>query len=152
MAGKQQSGGHSQPKGLTLLGRKSNPCPASPDDARLETFKNAYPRRNYWIHCDCPEFTSLCPITGQPDFGVITIEYIPDRRCIESKSLKLYLFSFRNFGTFYEAAVNRILDDLVKACQPRKACVTGKFSPRGGIAMTVTANYPPPRQQPAKRI
>ena len=145
MAGKHQSGGHSKPKGLTLLGRKINPGPASPAKARLETFKNTYPRRDYWIHCDCPEFTSLCPITGQPDFGVITIEYIPDRRCIESKSLKLYLFSFRNFGTFYEAAVNRILDDLVKACQPRKARVTGKFSPRGGIAMTVTADYPPPR-------
>lgn len=131
--------------GLTLLGRKIGHFPASPDEARLEAFENKYPRRDYWIHFECPEFTSLCPITGQPDFGIIMIDYIPNRRCLESKSLKLYLFSFRNFGTFYEEAVNRILDDLVKACRPRKARVTGKFNPRGGIALTVTAGYPPPR-------
>jgi len=130
--------------GLTLLGRKVKRFPASPAEARLETFTNVHSRRNYWIHCDCPEFTSLCPITGQPDFGAISIEYIPDRRCIESKSLKLYLFSFRNYGTFHEEVVNRILDDLVKVCKPRQARVTGKFNPRGGITITVTAEYPPP--------
>lgn len=130
---------------LTLLGRKVKRPPVSPDEARLETFDNAYPRRKYWIHFLCPEFTALCPITGQPDFGVITLDYVPNRCCLESKSLKLYLFSFRNVGTFHEEAVNRILDDVVKACRPRQARVTGKFNPRGGIALTVTAEYPPPR-------
>ena len=130
--------------GLTLLGRKVKRVPASPADTRLETFANTHSRRDYWIHFDCPEFTALCPLTGQPDFGAITIEYIPARRCIESKSLKLYLFSFRNYGTFHEEVVNRILDDLVKVCQPRQARVTGKFNPRGGITITVTADYPPP--------
>jgi 7-cyano-7-deazaguanine reductase len=130
---------------LTWLGRKTRGFPAAPDRACLETFANQYPRRDYTIHLVCPEFTALCPLTGQPDFGVITIDYVPERRCLESKSLKLYLFSYRNWGTFYESAVNRILDDLVQACRPRKATVSGTFTPRGGIAITVTAAYPPPR-------
>jgi 7-cyano-7-deazaguanine reductase len=132
-------------RGISLLGRNVRECPVSPDKARLESFENKYPRRNYWIHLECPEFTALCPITRQPDFGVITIDYIPGRRCLESKSLKLYLFSFRNIGAFHEEAVNRILDDLVKTCRPRQARVTGKFNPRGGITIAVTAEYPPPR-------
>ena len=134
--------------GLTLLRRPDSPrgrdapIPRSPAKARLETFRNAYPQRDYWIHFECPEFTALCPITGQPDFGAIAIDYIPDRVCLESKSLKLYLFSFRNHGAFHEATVNRILDDLVTICRPRRLRVTGRFNPRGGIAITVTAEHP----------
>ena len=128
--------------GLTLLRRSSAPIPRSPAKARLETFRNACPLRDYWIHFECPEFTALCPVTGQPDFGVITIDYIPDRACLESKSLKLYLFSFRNHGTFHEAAVNRILDDIVSVCRPRRLRVTGRFNSRGGITITVTAEHP----------
>lgn len=128
--------------GLTLLKRSVQNYPDSPDKARLEAFENAYSKRNYWIHFDCPEFTALCPITAQPDFGRITISYIPNKRCLESKALKLYLFSFRNHGTFHEEAVNRILDDIVKAIKPRKAIVKGEFNARGGIALTIEAAYP----------
>lgn len=127
---------------LTLLRQSEGKYPESPDEAKLETFDNQYPDRDYWITFDCPEFTSRCPITNQPDFGKIEIRYIPDRRCIESKSLKLYLFSFRNYGTFHEEAVNRILDDIVAACQPRKVIVNGDFNPRGGIRIKVTVAYP----------
>ncbi len=127
---------------LTILGKSKIKYPVSPDKAKLETFENKYPNRNYWISFDCPEFTSICPVTGQPDFGIITIRYIADKKCIESKSLKLYLFSFRNFATFHEEAVNRILDDIVAACNPRKASVTGEFLPRGGISISVEASYP----------
>ena len=127
--------------GLTQLGRKL-PLPASPDQAKLETFPNAYPHREYWVRFDCPEFTSICPVTGQPDFGRIVIEYVPNRRCVESKALKLYLGAFRQQGAFAEAIVNRILDDLVRACRPRRATVTGDFTPRGGIALRVTASHP----------
>ena len=124
---------------LTLLSRSHTEYPDTPDDARLETFVNAYPGRDYEILFDCPEFTSLCPVTGQPDFGHIRIRYIADKQCIESKSLKLYLYSFRNHHTFHEEAVNRILTDLVKACKPRWMEVNGEFRPRGGIALTITA-------------
>jgi 7-cyano-7-deazaguanine reductase len=127
---------------LTLLKASETHVPASPDEAKLETFANTHPERDYLITLDCPEFTSLCPVTGQPDFGEITIAYVPDKRCVESKSLKLYLFSFRNHGAFHEEVVNRILDDLVAACAPRSARVSGVFSPRGGIAINVTAEYP----------
>lgn len=137
----------SQPKppstrGLTLLKKSRAAAPRSPDEARLESFKNAYPDREYWVHLDCPEFTALCPVTGQPDFARITIRYIPGKRCVESKSLKLYLGSFRNVGTFHEEVVNRILDDLVAAIQPRQAVVKGEFHRRGGIAITVEAAHP----------
>lgn len=127
---------------LTLLKRSRTRIPPSPAQARLETFRNAYPQRDYWIHFECPEFTALCPVTGQPDFGIIAIDYIPDRVCLESKSLKLYLASFRNTGAFHETAVNRIMDDLMAACRPRRLRVTGRFNPRGGIAITVTAEHP----------
>ena len=127
---------------LTILGKSKIKYPTSPDKAKLETFENKYSSRNYWISFDCPEFTSICPVTAQPDFGIITIRYIADKKCIESKSLKLYLFSFRNFATFHEEAVNRILDDVVKTCNPRKASVTGEFLPRGGISICVEASYP----------
>ena len=127
--------------GITLLRENESRYPDSPDQAKLETFKNRYQNRDYWITFDCPEFTSRCPITNQPDFGNITIQYIPDEKCVESKSLKLYLFSFRNYGTFHEEVVNRILDDMVAACQPREAIVYGDFNPRGGISIKVEAKY-----------
>ena len=131
-----------QPDKLTLLKKSKTKYPASPDKAKLEAFKNSHPKRDYWIEFDCPEFTAICPVTGQPDFGHITIEYIPDKLCIESKSLKLYLFSFRNYGIFHEETVNRILDDVVKTIKPREAIVSGEFNPRGGIAINVEASYP----------
>jgi 7-cyano-7-deazaguanine reductase len=137
----------SKHSGLTLLTRSRQAYPDSPDKARLEAFENAYPKRDYWVHFDCPEFTCLCPITAQPDFGHITIRYIPNKLCLESKSLKLYLFSFRNHGTFHEEVVNRILDDVVKAIKPRQVQVKGVFNPRGGIGITVEAVYPEIRGQ-----
>lgn len=105
----------------------------------LETFPNPRPERDYEIQIRCPEFTSVCPKTGQPDFGEIQIVYTPDAACIELKSLKYYLQSFRNQGIFYEAVTNRILDDLIAACQPRRMRITGAFSARGGITTTVVA-------------
>lgn len=128
--------------GLSLLGQSGTTYPSSPDEATLETFVNAYPERRYTVKFECPEFTSLCPMTGQPDFAELLIDYVPGERCIESKSLKLYLFSFRNHGAFAEAIVNRILDDLVEACKPRNARVIGRFTPRGGIGIEVAASYP----------
>ena len=126
---------------LSLLSASKTPVPRSPGEAALETFPNSHPGRDYLIKFDCPEFTSICPITGQPDFGHITIEYIADQRCVESKSLKIYLFSFRDHGAFHENVTNRILDDLVAACAPRWAGVSGIFRPRGGIAIHVFAEH-----------
>ncbi|HZS18333.1 MAG TPA: preQ(1) synthase [Candidatus Udaeobacter sp.] len=128
--------------GLTLLGRSAARLPGSPAEARLETFENPARQRNYWIHFETNDFTSVCPVTGQPDFARIDIEYVADRLCVESKSLKFYLASYRNERAFNEAVTNRILDDLVKACGPRRAIVTAQFSARGGIALTVRAEYP----------
>lgn len=107
----------------------------------LETFENQFPERDYNIIHTAPEFTSVCPKTGQPDFGTIIIEYIPDKLCIELKSLKLYLQSYRNDGIFYEMVTNQILEDLVKACKPRYMLVTAEFSVRGGISSIVEAEY-----------
>ena len=107
----------------------------------LETFPNPRPERDYEITIDCPEFTSMCPKTGLPDFGTITIRYVPDATCLELKSLKYYLLEYRNQGIFYEAATNRILDDLVGACRPRRMTVTGAFTARGGITTTVVAEH-----------
>jgi 7-cyano-7-deazaguanine reductase len=126
---------------LTVLKMRSTLYPESPDKAKLENFPNKYASRDYTIVFDCPEFTSLCPITGQPDFARISITYIPDMKCIESKSLKLYLFSFRNTGMFHEEITNRILDDLVASCEPRWARVRGVMNARGGISIEVTAEY-----------
>ncbi len=106
----------------------------------IDTWPNQY--RGYEIRIDVPEYTSICPKTGLPDFGTITIEYLPDRRCLELKSLKLYLFAYRNKGIFYENAVNRILKDIVAAARPKWADVTGKFTPRGGMRSTIVARYP----------
>jgi 7-cyano-7-deazaguanine reductase len=107
----------------------------------IETFPNPTPARDYEIDISCPEFTSVCPKTGLPDFGEIRITYVPDERCIELKALKYYLISFRNSGIFYEQVTNRILDDLVAACQPRRMTVVGSFTPRGGIRTVVRVSY-----------
>jgi 7-cyano-7-deazaguanine reductase len=107
----------------------------------IETFKNPAPERDYEIAFDCPEFTCLCPITGQPDFAHFKITYVPDTLCVELKSLKLYLWSYRNEGAFHEAVTNRILDDLVKTLAPRRCTVVGDFFVRGGIGTVVTATF-----------
>ena len=110
----------------------------------LELFDNPNPERDYDITIRCPEFTSVCPKTGQPDFGRITIEYCPEKLCIELKSLKFYMQSYRDEGIFYEALTNQILDDLASACKPRRMKVTSQFTPRGGITTDVTAEYKMP--------
>lgn len=107
----------------------------------LETFKNKHTENDYWVQFNCPEFTSLCPITGQPDFAEIRISYIPDEDMVESKSLKLYLFSFRNHGDFHEDCINIIMKDLVSLMKPKYIEVTGYFTPRGGISIYPYANY-----------
>lgn len=109
--------------------------------ATLETFENPYPDRDYVIETVCPEFTSVCPKTGQPDFGTLTITYVPDRRCFELKSLKLYLQRYRNVGAFYEDVTNRVLDDLVAVTQPRSMTILADFTPRGGIRTSIRAEY-----------
>jgi len=109
--------------------------------ATLETFPNPRPEREFEIAIDCPEFTSMCPKTGLPDFGTIRIRYVPDRLCLELKALKYYLIEYRMKGIFYEAATNQILDDLVAACQPRRMTVVGDFTARGGITTKVTTEY-----------
>jgi len=128
--------------GLTLLGRSETALPASPNDAKLEIFPNPQAKRPYWIHLDSPDFTSLCPVTGQPDFARITIDYIPGKTCLETKALKFYLASFRNEPAFNEAVINRILDDLVRACRPRAMKIEGKFAPRGGLGLAVVVEHP----------
>ncbi len=110
--------------------------------ATLETFPNPRPGREFEIAISCPEFTSVCPKTGLPDFGEIRITYVPAERCVELKSLKYYMNDFRSRGIFYESVTNQILDDLVAACQPRRMTVVGDFTPRGGIKTVVTASYP----------
>jgi 7-cyano-7-deazaguanine reductase len=114
--------------------------PSTPSK-NLETFPNPSPERDYIIRFECPEFTCLCPKTGQPDFATIRVEYVPDVLCVELKSWKLYLWSFRNEGAFHEAVTNRILDDLVAAIHPRRARVEGDFKVRGGIHTVVIADY-----------
>jgi 7-cyano-7-deazaguanine reductase len=113
----------------------------APSFEQLETFANPNPQRDYVIRIVCPEFTSLCPKTGQPDFGTITFRYVPDALCVELKSLKLYLQRFRSQGAFYETVVNRLLDDFVRACQPRRCTVVGSFTPRGGISTRVVCRH-----------
>ena len=107
----------------------------------LEIFTNKHTENDYWVHFNCPEFTSLCPITGQPDFATILIDYIPDVKMVESKSLKLYLFSFRNHGAFHEDCVNIIMKDLIRLMEPKYIEVTGIFTPRGGISIHPYCNY-----------
>jgi 7-cyano-7-deazaguanine reductase len=117
------------------------PKPEAPSASQLETFPNQYPERDYTIQIVCPEFTSVCPKTGQPDFGTITYMYVPDKKCVELKSLKVYLQGYRNVGIYYESAVNQLMDDFVTACQPRWIEVVGEFTPRGGITTTVQCEY-----------
>jgi 7-cyano-7-deazaguanine reductase len=126
-------------EGLTLLGRE-----VTQPIRKLETFPNRHPGRRYTVTLTTSEFTCLCPITGQPDFATITIRYIPDQRIVESKSLKLYLWSFRQEGTFHEHVTNQILEDLVQALDPWYCHVTGAFNVRGGISITVDAEYERP--------
>jgi 7-cyano-7-deazaguanine reductase len=109
---------------------------------RLETFPNPHPARDYEINMEAPEFTCVCPRTGQPDFATIRIRYVPEQLCVELKSLKLYLWSYRDEGAFHEDVINRILNDFVEACRPRKITVVGDFNVRGGIHTTITAGYP----------
>ena len=125
---------------LQALGRKS-PIPETYAPEVLEAFENRYPERDYWVQFNCPEFTAMCPITGQPDFAEMKIMYIPDKKMVESKSLKLYLFSFRNHGDFHDDCVNIILDDLIKLMDPRYIEVLGLFVPRGGISIHPFVNY-----------
>jgi 7-cyano-7-deazaguanine reductase len=131
-----------KPSDLTLLGHSENRLPASPEEATLETFPNCRPGREFVITLDCPEFSSLCPVTGQPDTAHIVIRYVPGERCVETKSLKFYMASFRNLPAFNEEVVNRILDDLVAAMSPVDIVVTGRFGARGGIQLTCEARHP----------
>lgn len=130
-------------KELSLLGHKTAYRSDYAPEA-LESFPNKHPQRDYFVKFNCPEFTSLCPMTGQPDFATIYISYVPDQRLVESKSLKLYLFSFRNHGDFHEDCVNIIMKDLIKLMDPKYIEVTGIFTPRGGISIWPYANYGKP--------
>jgi 7-cyano-7-deazaguanine reductase len=125
---------------LHHLGRKSS-IPNTYDPSVLETFQNKHPEHDYWVRFQCPEFTTLCPITGQPDFATILIDYVPSQKMVESKSLKLYLFSFRNHGNFHEDCVNIIMNDLIRLMEPKYIEVTGLFLPRGGISIHPYCNY-----------
>lgn len=132
-----------QNEGLKALGSKTKyKMDYAPEV--LETFENKHPTNDYWVQFNCPEFTSLCPITGQPDFAEIKIAYIPQKLMVESKSLKLYLFSFRNHGDFHEDCVNIIMKDLIQLMQPKYIEVIGLFTPRGGISIYPYANYGQP--------
>ncbi len=142
----------SEETSLTLLGNKGVKYPVDYDPSLLETFENRHPGREYVVTLDCPEFTTLCPITSQPDFGKIVIRYIPRIRMVESKSLKLYLFSFRNHGDFHEDVVNVILNDLVKLMDPRYIEVQGRFMPRGGISIHPFANHGDAEHQDMVRV
>lgn len=125
---------------LTHLGSKTT-YSQEYDPKLLESFDNKHPERDYWVKFNCPEFTALCPITGQPDFATIYISYIPDNKLIESKSLKLYLFSFRNHGSFHEDCINIIMNDIIKLIAPNYIEVWGKFLPRGGLSIDPFCNY-----------
>ena len=133
---------------LTKLGDK----PTAPATKTLETFPNPQPRRDFVVHMQIPEFTCLCPITGQPDFATLYLDYIPDKRCVELKSLKLYIWSFRDEGKFHEAVTNEILDDIVKAIAPRYARLSAKFWVRGGIFTTVEAEHRAKGWRPQVRV
>ena len=125
---------------LQHLGKKTEyPTDYAPE--LLETFDNKHPGNDYWVRFECPEFTTLCPITGQPDFATLLIDYIPAKKMVESKSLKLYLFSFRNHGDFHEDCVNIVIKDLIRLLEPKYIEVTGLFTPRGGISIHPWCNY-----------
>ena len=126
---------------LTKLGSQGTEYASEYSAELLESFSNKHPENDYFVKFNCPEFTSLCPITGQPDFATITISYVPEERLVESKSLKLYLFSFRNHGDFHEDVVNVIMKDLIKLLDPKYIEVLGRFLPRGGISIDPYCNY-----------
>ena len=128
-------------QGISLLGNQKVPYNYDYDPSVLESFENKHPGNDYFVKFNCPEFTSLCPITGQPDFATIYISYIPNIKMVESKSLKLYLFSFRNHGDFHEDCMNIIMKDLIKLMDPKYIEVWGKFTPRGGISIDPYCNY-----------
>lgn len=128
-------------KNLSLLGNQQVSYSSNYNPDILETFDNKHQNHDYFVKFNCPEFTSLCPITGQPDFATITISYVPDIKMVESKSLKLYLFSFRNHGDFHEDCINIIMEDLIKVMNPKYIEVWGKFTPRGGISIDPYCNY-----------
>ncbi|HIU64127.1 MAG TPA: NADPH-dependent 7-cyano-7-deazaguanine reductase QueF [Candidatus Avacidaminococcus intestinavium] len=128
-------------QGVTLLGQQQTAYPTDYAPELLESFPNKHPDNEYFVKFNCPEFTSLCPMTGQPDFATIYISYVPDSKLVESKALKLYLFSFRNHGDFHEDCINIIMKDLVKLLDPKYIEVTGKFTPRGGICIDPYCNY-----------
>ena len=135
-----------QTDNLTLLGRKTEYKQNYAPEV-LETFENKHQGRDYWVQFNCPEFTSLCPITGQPDFAEIKISYIPNVKMVESKSLNIYLFSFRSHGAFHEDCVNIIMNDLINLMDPKYIEVTGIFTPRGGISIYPYANYGMPNTE-----
>jgi 7-cyano-7-deazaguanine reductase len=128
--------------GLTLLGNSGVSTPDHPSKAVLETFENLSQNQEYSVSLDCPDFTSLCPVTGQPDFAHITISYVPSKRCVETKSLKLYLASYRNLQAFNEEVVNRIFRDVLMATRPKELRVEGRFAARGGISLSVVVEHP----------
>jgi 7-cyano-7-deazaguanine reductase len=130
-------------EGLKALGKESR-YDADYSPTVLEAFENQHPDNDYWVRFNCPEFTTLCPITGQPDFAEIRISYIPNKKMVESKSLKLYLFGFRNHGDFHEDCINTIMKDLIRLMEPKYIEVTGFFTPRGGISIYPYANYGQP--------
>ena len=130
--------------GLTLLGGKQTVYRSDYAPEVLETFPNKHPDNDYFVKFNCPEFTSLCPITGQPDFAAVYISYVPGERMVESKSLKLYLYSFRNHGDFHEDCMNTIMKDLIRLMDPKYIEVWGKFTPRGGISIDPYCNYGKP--------
>ena len=131
-------------KGLTLLGNAKTEYPTNYAPEILERFSNKHPGNDYFVKFNCPEFTSLCPITGQPDFAVIYLSYVPDEYLVESKQLKLYLYSFRNHGDFHEDVVNIIMKDMIKLIEPKYIEVWGKFTPRGGLSIDPYCNYGKP--------
>ena len=131
-------------KGVSLLGNQKVSYPTDYAPEMLETFPNERPENDYFVKFNCPEFTSLCPMTGQPDFATLYISYVPGERMVESKSLKLYLFSFRNHGDFHEDCVNIIMKDLIRLMDPKYIEVWGKFTPRGGISIDPYCNYGKP--------
>lgn len=127
---------------FNLLGKSGNSLAENPTPSQLETFENRFQQRDYTIRFHSVDFTSLCPVTGQPDFAEIEIEYTPGERCVETKSLKYYLHSYRNTKSFNESIVNRIFEDLTEVCQPRWLKVTGRFAARGGIQLTAVVEHP----------
>ena len=131
---------HREDEGLQALGKKTEYRSTYAPEV-LEAFQNKHPENDYWVRFNCPEFTSLCPITGQPDFAEIRINYMPGEKMVESKSLKLYLFSFRNHGDFHEDCINKIMKDLIALMDPKYIEVTGIFTPRGGISIWPFANW-----------